>query len=199
MALALRTDTYFEKVKAWVEKEGFGGFAVREVAGDNEHWHWILHVGSKSIKQVRNSLMRNVKELSGNGAYSLTECRDKDKYERYMCKGDAEGTGVSLAWRNGLEYSDEKLEELHAAYYTENKKLKRKATGTMIDYVVDECKRKSIGWRKRDEMAKIYIKEQTARGKPLNLFAARATLNTVQVVLGGEEAFEEFARFLEQI
>lgn len=199
MALALRTDAHLDKVKAWVEKEGYGGFAVREVAGDNEHWHWLLHVGNKTIKQVRSSLMRAVKELSGNGAYSLTECRDQAKYERYMCKGDGEGTGVTLAWRNGLEYSDEKLEELHAAYYTENKKLKRKVTGSMIDYVVDEAKRRNIAWRKRDEFAKIYIKEQTARGKPLNLFAARAALNTVQVVLGGEEAFEEFSRFLEQI
>lgn len=181
--LALRTDKEFAKVRAVVDALGYGGFAVREVAGDsNEHWHWLLE-GDKELKVLRNKLTRSVPEISGNGAYSLTLCRDVEKYERYLCKGESEGAGVDVAWRNSLRYDDAKVEELHSQYWAENRKIRKRTAGSMIDRVVDEAKRKKIEWSNREQLAKVYIRMLADNGKPINLYSVRSNLNAVQVAL----------------
>lgn len=182
MAYALRIDSELDKVKAWALRHGLGGFAVREVAGDNEHWHFFLE-GDKTIKQLRCSFNREVPELKGNGAYSLTECRDVDKYVRYLAKGESDGQMPELAWSNSILYDEEKLSELHDAYWSENRNLKKRKAGSMIDWVVDEAKRTGVEWHKREQLAKIYIRELGVRSKPINIHAVRANLNAVQYAL----------------
>lgn len=182
MSYALRIDEGLDQVKAWLAKHEIGGWAVREVAGDNEHWHFILY-SSKTIKQLRSSLNRDVPALTGNGKYSLTDCRDEDKYLRYMAKGSSDGEMPEVAWRHGLEWTDEKLEELHDEYWEVNRKLKKRKLGSMIDWLVDECKRLEVGWADREKIAELYIRELGARGKPINLFSMKANINCVQVQL----------------
>lgn len=182
-AYALRTDAQYDKVRSWVDAQGFGGFAVREsVAGDNEHWHWLLET-DRELHPVRCSFNRAVPELKGNGAYSLTQCRDVDKYVRYLAKGPSEGQAPELAWSNSLLYNQEKLEELHAAYWDENRKLKKRKVGSMIDWVIDECKRAGVVYSDRRRIAEIYIRELGARGKPINLYSIRSNINCVQIAL----------------
>lgn len=184
---ALRTDSGLASVKAWADRLELGGFAVREVAGDNEHWHWLLE-SSKTIKQLRSSLTRDCKELVGNKSYSLTAVKELDKYVRYMSKGESEGVMPEIAWVNSLVYTPEKIKELHEAYWAENKKMKKRSAGTMIDWVVDEAKRQGIAWEKREVLAKMYIRELGVRGKAINLHSIRANLNTVQVALCPDDA-----------
>lgn len=181
--LSLRTDGHFSGVKAYVESIGCGGFAVREtVAGENEHWHWLLETDRK-IQAVRTGLSRAVPELKGNGKYSLTEVKDIEKYERYLVKGESEGEGFELAWRNSLKYDDDKLEELHSQYWEANRKMKKRGGGSMLDWVVDQAKLQEVSYGQRSKLARIYIKELGQRGKPINLFSLKANLNSVQLAL----------------
>jgi len=181
--LSLRTDTCFPEVKAWVIAQGFGGFAVREtVVGENEHWHWLLET-EKKIQAVRTSLNRAIPDLKGNGKYSLTEVKELDKYEKYLCKGESEGTGCEVAWRNSLLYDETKVEALHAAYWEANKKMKKRTHGSMIDFVVDAAKEAEVQYGQREKLSKIYIRELGKRGKPINLFSIRSNLNSIQLAL----------------
>lgn len=193
-AYSLRVDGHLDKVKAWADKHGLGGWAVREVAGDNEHWHLFLE-GDKTIKQLRCSFNREVPELKGNGAYSLTDCRDADKYLRYMAKGDSDGQMPELAWSNSILYTEEKVSELHDQYWEENRKLKKRKAGSMVDWVVDEAKRQEVKWGDREKLAKIYIRELGSRGKPINLFSVRSSLNAVQYALCPDDSCLEALAF----
>lgn len=182
-AYALRIDGEFDKVKRWVDACGFGGFAVREsVAGANEHWHWLLET-DKELHPVRCSFNRAVPELKGNGKYSLTVCRDVSKYVRYLCKGSAEGVLPEVSWSNSIQYSADMIEEYHAGYWEENRRLKKRKVGSMIDFVVDEAKRLGIAHTDRKKLAEIYIRELGVRCKPINLFSIRSNLNCVQIAL----------------
>lgn len=195
--IALRTDVAFAKVKAWVEKLSLTGFAVREAAQSNEHWHWLLEDSRKrKLQALRVSLTREVPELCGNGAYSLSECRDLDKYERYLCKGESEGAGPEVAWSYGLKYTGEYLEELHSRYWQENANLRKRRTTRVIDYVTDECKRRNLNWKDRSDIADVYIRELVARDKPINTFAVKSAVNLVQVKLcPTDEAIKQLAEF----
>lgn len=182
-AYCLRTDSLFDDVKSWVERQGFGGFAIREtVSGENEHWHWLLET-DKDLHPVRCSFNRALPALKGNGAYSLTQCRDIDKYVRYLCKGDSEGAAPELAWSNSMVYDAAKLEELHVQYWDENRRLKKRKVGSMIDWVVDEAKRQEVAFSNRAKLSEIYIRELGVRGKPINLYSIRSNLNSVQIAL----------------
>lgn len=182
-SFALRIDGEFDKVKDWVDRNGYGGFAVREtVAGENEHWHWLLET-DKELHSVRCSFNRAVPELKGNGKYSLTLVNDVDKYERYLAKGDSEGQVPEIAWTHSIKYDAEKLEELHEAYWSENRKLRKRKAGSMVDWVIDAAKAAEVRWQDRDKLSRLYIRELGARGKPINLFSIRANLNTVQLAL----------------
>lgn len=199
MFISLRTDLHLEKVKAWCTKEGHGGFAVREVAGEeNEHWHWLIET-DKNLVAVRRSFQRAIPELKGNGAYSLVEVRDLEKYERYLCKGSSESEMPEVAWRHSILYTDEKIEELHDLYWSENRRLKKRKVGSMIDWVVDEAKAKGINWDDRSKLAELYIRELGERGKPINLFSVRSNLNTVQVALcPDDKAIEALVNYCQQ-
>lgn len=181
--VALRTDGSFDAVKTFLDRKNAGGFAVREVADQNEHWHWLIEIETKNVQSFRTMLKRAVPELAGNGMYSATEIKDLAKYERYLSKGASEGVGPEVAWRSSIKYTDEKIEELHQAYWTENRQLKKRKLGSMIDWVTDEAKRQNVHHNDRKQLAKIYIRELQQRGKPVNCFSLRANLNTIQLNL----------------
>lgn len=201
LLVALRTDVEFEQVKAFVDHKAYGGFCVREVVDNNEHWHWLLDVPSSGragersaavrLQAFRVALTRAVPGLKGNAAYSATEVKDVEKYERYMCKGESDGVGPQVCWRNSLKYLDDKLDELHVAYWETNRTLKKRTAGSMVDFVVEEAKRLCVDWKDRRRLGKIYAKEVCARRKPLNIFAAKSCVNAVQCLLcPDDEAFD---------
>lgn len=198
LKIALRVDKELGAVTTFLDAKGCGGFGVREIAGDNEHWHFLLETDKfKNLPAFRVALTRAVPDLKGNAAYSATAVNDLEKYVRYMCKGECEGVGPQVAWRNSMVYSDEHVEELHAEYWKENAKLKKRKAGSMIDWVVDECKRTGVDWKERSKMAKMYVAEVAKRGKPFNQFAAKAALNAVQLALCPDEsAIDMFAELL---
>lgn len=184
LRVALRVDKCFPEVKAFIESKGCGGFGVREVAGDNEHWHFVLETDRfKNLQSFRVQLTKAVPGLKGNAAYSATKVEDIDKYYRYLCKGASEGEAAEVAWRNSLLFTDEWISERHAEYWQENKRLKKKRTGSVIDFVVDECRRDGLDWKDREKIAIRYVTEMSKRAKPFNQFAAKAAVNAVQLQL----------------
>lgn len=196
-AVALRVNRLAGDIGEWCSAKGYSGFSVRETgaSGDNEHWHFLLFltVGLK-LSAFRTAFLRQFPSLKGNGDYSLSQCKDVDKYSRYLAKGESEGQTPEVCWRYGLDWTEEKLEELHEAYWTENRKLKKRKVGSMVDRVVDICKAENVDWQKRDAIAKIYIKEVTGSAKPLSMFSLRACVNTVQVLLCPDDtAVDNFA------
>lgn len=198
LQIALRVDKEFSSVKNFIDQKGCGGFGVREVAGDNEHWHFLLETDKfKNLQSFRVALTRACDQLKGNGSYSATKVEDVEKYERYMCKGASEGESCEVAWRNSLKYTDEKISELHDAYWKENLRLKKRKVGSVIDYIVDECKREGIDWKERSKIAVKYVTEISKRAKPFNQFAAKSALNAIQLQLCPDDsAIAMFAEML---
>ena len=182
--VALRVEKAFDAVKAWIDSKEMGGIGVREVAGDNEHWHFLLETDKfKNLQSFRVQLTKAIPVLKGNASYSATKVEDKEKYMRYLCKGASEGESPEVAWRNSLLYSDEWVSERHEEYWQENKRLKKRKVGSVIDFVVDECKRANVDWKARDKIAVIYVTEIAKRAKPFNQFAAKAAVNAIQLQL----------------
>lgn len=189
---ALRTDKEFDLVRQFIESKNMGGWAVREsVDGGNEHYHWYLETDMKA-PALRVALTRAVPSLRGNAGYSLSVIKDVDKYLRYMAKGESDGAGPNKAWCHGMVWSDEKLEELHTEYWAENRKLKKRKTGSLTDAVIDKCKADAVRWDDRRRITEIYIRELISRDKTINTFALKSSVNLIQVKLcPNDDALDE--------
>lgn len=196
VTVTLRTDHSYDQVVLLLQSIGASGFGVREVAGkDNVHWHWLLHVKYKNEPSFRQALLKAVPTLKGNKAYSMSPVKDQDKYERYMCKGNSRDEGSEVCWCHGLEYTSEWIQARHDAYWEVHDELvgSSKQSESMLDYVCRVGGERNVQWIDRQELARIYCEEVKRRRKPLNLFAAKAVVNSVQLLLGGKEALEEFS------
>lgn len=191
---AIRTDSHFMDYREIFEGDNYSGWCVREDPGDNEHWHWFIETKLKA-DSIRQEIRRKLPEVRGNGAYSVAEVRDVDKYLRYMAKGEQEGIVCEVYWSKGPLWSDEKILELHEAYWTEAAKLKKRKAGSMADAVIDICKEKRVEWDDRRTIAKEYIKELVRQHKPINLYSVKSNVNLVQVALcPTDDAIDELAQ-----
>lgn len=186
LTFALRTDKCVTEVKAWLATHCFGGFGVREVSGENEHWHWLLDAPEegKKIQNYRVSLSRAIPDLKGNGAYSLTEVKDRDKYIRYCCKGASSSVGPEVVWAHGMLFSaDRWWVAFHEAYWRENSNLRAARAMPAARAVILKLKNNSVRWQDREAIGREYIKELVARDKPINLFAVKSVVNLLQIQL----------------
>lgn len=201
LRLAVRTDNSYDEVKEFITTKQASGFAVYEKAGDNnEHHHWYLEVnGYKNVQTFRVALTKKIPGLKGNGSYSVKECDDDyERYWQYMCKGAGSGTGPQVVWRHGLIFTDEKLEELHQAYWNENRMKKRAKVEPIMDVVYDQLKADGTAWRDREAIAHAYIRELYKRNKPINLYSVKSACNLLQVRLApvADEAIKFLAESL---
>ncbi|EFJ50314.1 hypothetical protein VOLCADRAFT_88798 [Volvox carteri f. nagariensis] len=196
LKIALRIDRDLDSVKLFLDR--CSGFGVREVAGSNEHWHFLVETDSyRNIQSFRVALTRKIPTLKGNACYSATVVSDLEKYERYLAKGESEGAGPEVVWRHSLKYTDEKIEELHIGYWTENKRLRKRKAGSVIDAVIDIAKDENVHWERREKLAELYLKEVVSRNRPVNIFAARSAVNTIQIQLCPDDT--AIKRFSEMI
>lgn len=199
LILAMRIDDKdgaLQAVKSYLSCSKIGGFGVCEVEPDNTHYHFLLEgfEDKKDVQAFRVGLTRKCTMLKGNGSYSISIVKDLDKYERYIAKGGCQAEAPQIVWRQSLKYTDDKLAELHEAYWMENRKLKKRQCGSMVDYVVDEAKRRCVSWSDRTALNMIYIDEMEQRSKPLNIFAGKAVINMVQIKLcPNDDAKRSFA------
>lgn len=188
---ALRTDKAFDQVKQFIESKQISGWCVREVSDQNEHWHWFLETDIKEAS-FRVLLKRAVPELKGNGSYSVSAVKDVEKYERYMAKGESEGVGPEVAWRHGLLHTPDRIDELHEEYWTENARLKKRKKGSVMDCVLDQCRREEVSWEDRKKIFDLYLRELVSRNRPVNMFAVKAAVNGLQIQLCPTDAAINF-------
>lgn len=185
LSIALRTDKCFSETLSFLEEKGCSGWCVKEtVEGENEHWHWYLETDAyKNIRAFRVALTRGVEELKGNGAYSAKETDEfVERYWQYMAKGEGNGVGCQVVWRHGLLWTDDRIEELHQAYWAENR-AKRQKLPPIEDVVLEKAKAAGLSYDDIGELLKIYIKELFVRDKPINLFSARSRVNLISLKL----------------
>lgn len=180
--LAIRVDKAVDRVIGFFGEKVVPGFGVREVAGENEHWHFYVETALKP-NSFRAALRRKIEDLVGNGAYSVAECRDVDKYLRYMSKGDGPDLLPEIVWKFGPMWTDEKVEELHQEYWAENAAMKKRRTESVVDVVIDRCKALRIAWDDRSYIAEEYIKELVERSKPINIYSVKSAVNLIQIKL----------------
>lgn len=169
-----------EKVADWLCDLDTGYLAVREGGDDNPHIHIVL-AWDKTTRGLRKNFLNNFPNCNGNGSYSLTEVKDEDKYNRYLCKGSGEGSLPKIVSRNGLLYSDDWIETMHARYYAEAPKPKNKRR--LVDVVFDTCKEAAIDWHDRQAIARVYIKECMERKAIISTYTAKGVVNLVQCLL----------------
>lgn len=178
-----------DSVKSWLDRNSKGYFVVHEtVHGENDHIHAVIET-DKNLNALRVSFKRAFPNKIGNGQYSLKECdADVENYMLYMCKGDSVDDMPVVWLRNGLLYTDDKIKEWHNRYWVNNEQLtrnkrKRAESGNMVERLERLAKEKGLRSDQKDEIAKLYIKEYVQMRKGINVFAARAVVNTVSVLL----------------
>lgn len=156
-------------------------------AGENAHLHLLLESTSTSARHaqlpaIRKSLLQAFPELNGNGSYSLVKVRDRDKYLRYMCKGNSSSELPEVKWSHGLF----DIPALHAAYWAENA-ARYKPTLSLHDHVLKRCRDENIGWERPDKIARFWVQEAVARGKPLNTFQIKSYVKLLRCELCPDE------------
>lgn len=179
---AVRIDKELQKFIGFLDSKNISGFGVREVSGDNEHWHFYIETLIKS-SSFRVLVKRAVPEFKGNGSYSVSDVKDLDKYMRYICKGDGPNLLPEVSWKLGPLWTDERFEELHTEYWEANARMKKRRTESITDVVIDVCKEKNIAWDDRTAIAEEYIRETVARSKPINIYSVKSNVNLIQVKL----------------
>lgn len=197
---ALRADVFdgFKaRLCAWLSIVALGWIVAYECEGLNKHVHLILD-SSYDIKKLRNSFTRTFTECVGNKGYSLKICDDDfDAYIRYICKGPDKDIEPIIWSRQGLLYTDEAIKAAHAQYWVNNEALitnskKRKAVEkeNIVEQVEKKAKELKLKAYDRVGVAQIYIRMFRDARKGINVFAARAIVNTVCLLLEGGDASE---------
>lgn len=200
---ALRADV-FDGFKArlikWLGIVALGWIVAYEVATgteENRHVHLILD-SDWDIKKIRNSFTRSFKELTGNSGYSLKLCNDDfEAYIRYICKGVDKDTPPVIWSRQGLDYTSSAIEQAHKKYWVNNealtengKKRKKVEKENIVEQVEKEAKRLKLKASDRIEVAKVYMRLYRDARKGINIFAARAVVNTVCLLLDDADGSE---------
>lgn len=151
---------------AWIAKVSVGHAAVREHGEETgkDHIHAIIQVEDKKLQAVRMELRRKFPCLTGNkAAYSLSEVRDMEKMERYLCKGASAEEEPVFVSRCGIRYSDEWKSERHSEYwrlnfqYRQDKSAGKKRKLSFVDFVEEEAKKRKIVWSDVESLKSLYI------------------------------------------
>lgn len=198
---ALRVDVKPDlksKLSEWCSAVGTGFICAFEKEGDNEHVHLIID-SHKDIKQLRNSFTKKFTECTGNKGYSLKVCGDDfSAYVRYICKGSSSREPPVIWFHQGLDYSAQAIREAHEKYWVNNASLQensrkraRVEKESIVDQVEREAKAQGLKGMDRVEVAKIYIRLFRDARKGINVFAARAVVNTVCCCLDRGDYAEE--------
>ena len=180
------------KLSEWLSGVAQGFICAREVEGDNEHVHLIID-SDRNIKQLRNSFTKKFPECCGNKGYSLKVCDDDfEAYIRYICKGASKESPPDIWCRQGLFYTEQMIVDSHSKYWVNHSALRENARkrirvedGNVVEQVEKEAKRLGLKGFDREGVAKIYIRLFRDARKGINVFAARAVVNTVCCLLEG--------------
>lgn len=163
---------------------------VEEYTDGNLHLHGYLR-GSVTQKALRSKFLREFPSHTGNGAYSIKVCDHAEGYITYMCKGEDVDTPPVVVGSMGLDVDAVKY---HIEYWATNAELKKrrrkKIKGSMVDQLLQRVRSKKLS--SRHDISKEYIKMCLEANTGINVFSARAAVNTVACIQD-ESLIEELA------
>lgn len=192
----------------WLPKVAEGFLVCYEEAGENKHVHGILECGTRKITAIRQCFRRDFEGYSGNGSYSIKVCDDNWRaFIRYICKGLSKDVPPVIWFKQGLDYTDEAIRRAHEDFYVSQRAVVESAERrsrikkeNLVEEIEKECKKRCIKGYDRVEIAKIYLNMFRDARKGVNLFAAKAVVNTVSMLLdGGDDAREGLARSIAEL
>lgn len=201
---ALRVDVYHglrDQLRSWLDANCVAWIVAHEDPAGNPHLHAILH-SSKKEQALRSSFVRGCPGVSGNKSYSLKKCDDDvDAYIRYICKGHDSTTPPLIWFRQGLDYTEEVIASAHGQYWVNNaalvanaKKRQKVDGGNVVEQIEKICKSRGYKSHERKEIAGVYLEVFRDARKGINVFAARAVVNTVCLLLERPEPqFQQLA------
>jgi len=192
-------DGFKPRLIKWLTAVALGWIVAYEESGSNKHVHLILDSGF-DIKKLRNSFTRTFEECVGNKGYSLKFCDDDfDAYIRYICKGDDKDSPPVVWSRQGLGYTDDSIKLAHEMYWVNNDAIvanSKKRRAVEKENIVEqvEKKAKALGLKASDRVgvAQVYIRLFRDARKGINVFAARAIVNTVCCLLDEGSSSENY-------
>ena len=181
---AIRVDgSSSAKLIEWLEADGGSFLVVKELEDSNPHFHVVLH-SSRKLQAVRMAFRRAMPECCGNGAYSISQVRDLDKYERYIMKGESESVLPHVVSSKGVKYTQEWIKETHERYWSQRSEQDAARREMNVqEAVLQACMEQQIAWSNREKIAEVYIRELVCRDKPINLFSVRSAICLLQVKL----------------
>lgn len=195
----LSTEAVDNGVLKWINERSPGHLVIRHDADEEvkrDHWHALIW-SDKKVPALRADFRKANPEVSGQGAYSLTEIKQTgeedpvEMYERYMCHGKFDGDPVIVVSAHGAKYTPEWFREQNTAFYAARKEFKKKIekrenSVNMVNELVQACD--LAGIREKREIAGKLVDKYIAERRPLNTFFAKSVVNTVWGVLNKGEA-----------
>lgn len=183
--LAIRVDAADPaRLLGVLSADGGAYLAVKEMEDENPHIHVFLR-SKRKLPAVRAAIKRAMPELNGNGSYSVALCRDTDRYQRYMMKGESASVMPQVAGAFGMQFSDlDWQKETHDAYWAENEEIgRRRKLVPVAEAVLQACKDARVSWDAREKISELYIRELLSRDKAINLFSVRSHVSLLQCKL----------------
>jgi len=190
----LRRDT-IPRIEAWLSSVGNSYLVCREGGQDNPHLHLYLS-SDLQLKGLQTSWRRNFSDYVGNASYSIKQCHQEfHDYLKYICKGSKEGDYPDVIVRQGLQFEDHDIVELHEDYWCSNREIhlhrKKEASvklrGSICEQVEKAAKDQGLDGTDREAVARIYVQMYVDMRKGCNVFQGKAVVNTVCAVLSGHE------------
>lgn len=199
LSFALRVNVLgpadISNLNVWLSKHCSTFLVCRELEQSNDHCH-VYGVTDLSYKVLQTSFRRSFPEHIGNESYSLKQCDAQvHDYLKYMCKGDSVESAANIVCRQGLDFTDEYLAELHAAYWVSNAELMQnsrkrdnlKMRGTVVEQLEKECKAAKLDGSDREAVAKLLVQKYVEARKPVNVYQCKSVVNTVCALLNGHQ------------
>lgn len=160
----LRFNEFLDKLFS----EGAGYFFVKESGSveDNVHYQGIIKT---DIKQ--DALRKRIQKVitkKGNDSYSFKLVREPERYRTYLMKGPNNIELPEIYRRNLIDFSKEKIKEMHHKYWYEKEHTKDK-TKCMIDHLHDKLSQYENG-DTTSEVVKEIIHYYIVNKKPMNMF-----------------------------
>lgn len=192
--LTIQSDLDVGALTDWLSVVFDNFLACREEASQ-PHAH-VYGRGRLKLKGLQASVRKAFPLHVGNAGYSLKEC-DSQVYDylKYICKGVSVDVPPVLVARQGLEYTDEYIDELHQAYWVTNEELAKnskkrdqlKLRGSVVEQLEKQAKHLKLEGHDRREVAQLYVAMYVDARKPVNVFHAKGVVNTVCALLSGHQ------------
>lgn len=182
------------KLSAFLSHAFVQWLVCREQAAE-DHCH-IYGRGALKLKGLQASFKKFFPDHGGNAGHSIKQC-DSQVYDylKYICKGSNQDTPPIIVSKQGIDFTDEYVAELHAAYWVSNAEIRNnskkrehlKLAGTIVEQVEREAKQLKLSGQcyDREAVAAIYVKMYVDARKPVNVYHAKGVVNTVCALLSG--------------